>query len=75
MTNGEKMTKPAHTTATCRMCKEEVPLPITDTQVNDYIENRYSLPLIQDHFPQLNADQRELLLSGICGTCFDNMFS
>ena len=29
---------------------------------------------IQDAMPYLAVDQRELLISGICGECFDNMF-
>ena len=30
--------------------------------------------LIQNAMPYLSADERELLISGTCGTCFDNMF-
>ena len=30
--------------------------------------------LIQDAMPYLSADERELLISGTCGTCFDKMF-
>lgn len=29
---------------------------------------------IQDVMPFLSADDRELLISGICGTCFDKTF-
>ena len=29
---------------------------------------------IQDAMPYLAVDERELLISGICGECFDNMF-
>lgn len=29
---------------------------------------------IQDAAPELSADDRELLISGICGPCFDEMF-
>lgn len=29
---------------------------------------------VQKAFPYLSTDQRELLISGICGTCFDGMF-
>jgi hypothetical protein len=36
--------------------------------------NRYRLPLIQDHFPHLTDDERELIISGTCGSCFDDMF-
>lgn len=30
--------------------------------------------LIQDAFPDLGDDERELLISGVCGKCFDSMF-
>lgn len=30
--------------------------------------------LIQDAFPYLNANDRELLLSGICSKCWDKMY-
>ena len=30
--------------------------------------------LIQDAMPYLTPDERELLISGICGTCFDQLF-
>lgn len=29
---------------------------------------------IQDALPGLSADERELLMSGICGRCFDKVF-
>ena len=28
----------------------------------------------QDAFPYLSADEREMLISGICPQCWDNMF-
>lgn len=30
--------------------------------------------LAQRAFPHLSVDDRELLISGTCGTCFDEMF-
>ena len=30
--------------------------------------------LIQDAMPYMSADERELLISSICGLCFDMMF-
>ena len=30
--------------------------------------------LIQNALPELSADQRELLISGTCGKCWDKMF-
>ena len=29
---------------------------------------------IQEVFPEIDLDTRELLISGICGPCFDNLF-
>jgi len=29
---------------------------------------------IQVVFPEVDADTREILISGICGSCFDKMF-
>ena len=29
---------------------------------------------IQDAFPELSANDRQLIQSGICGLCFDNLF-
>jgi len=29
---------------------------------------------IQDALPELSCDERELLISGTCGTCFDELF-
>ena len=30
--------------------------------------------LIQDAMPYLSADDREILISGICGECFDKIY-
>lgn len=30
--------------------------------------------LVQDAFPYLSDDEREMLISGICPTCWDEMF-
>ena len=30
--------------------------------------------LIQTAMPYLSADEREVLISGMCGPCFDNLF-
>ena len=31
--------------------------------------------LVQDAFPYLSADEREMLISGICPKCWDNTFN
>ena len=30
--------------------------------------------LVQDAFPNLNADEREILMTGICGPCWEKIF-
>lgn len=57
--------------AQCRMCKEVHQLEVTQEGIEKYQQGEY----IQKCFPNLNADQRELLISGTCGTCFDKMFA
>ena len=38
------------------------------------VANSENGALIQDAMPYLSADDRELLISGTCGACFDKMF-
>ena len=61
----------AHVTVTCKKCKSSISIPLKLEDVEKYREGA----LIQDAFPYLDENQRELLMSGICGTCFDKMFS
>ena len=55
----------------CSTCKKSYAMNV-DAQ--DYFNWRNKGQHIQHAFPYLNSDQRELLISGICGTCFDNIF-
>lgn len=55
---------------TCRDCKKDYTLPATDEQIIRYNNGAY----VQTAFRHLNADQRELIVSGTCGECFDKMF-
>ena len=55
----------------CRLCEK---LFDFTANLEDYNEWRKGEKNIQDCFPYLNPDQRELLLSGICNTCWDKMF-
>ena len=40
---------------------------------DDYLDWQDGM-LVQDAFPYLNANEREMLISGICPTCWDGMF-
>jgi hypothetical protein len=56
--------------ATCNRCKDQVEMAVN---VDDYTSWENG-SLIQDAMPYLSADEREVLISGVCGTCFDKMF-
>lgn len=54
----------------CVKCDTEV---LISVGYHDY-EAWQNGEFIQDAMPYLTADQREILISGICGDCFDLMF-
>lgn len=58
-------------TAECRVCKREYQIMVPRGGYNMWAKGRMH---IQDAMPQVSADDRELLKSGICGRCFDKMF-
>jgi len=45
-------------------------MSVNRQDVADWREGKY----IQNAMPYLSADEREILVSGICGDCFDKMF-
>jgi hypothetical protein len=55
---------------TCSMCGKEVKVEVNKEDLKKYQEGIH----IQDAFPYLTADEREVFISGICGECFDRMF-
>lgn len=57
---------------TCPFCGKTTPVQIRRVADYDAWQNG---TLAQDAFPYLSADEREMLISGICPTCWDNMFS
>lgn len=54
----------------CMSCKKDHSLQMTRAQYDRWQAGEH----IQDVAPMLTADERELLISGICGKCFDKMF-
>ena len=54
----------------CSVCRETKTVDATPEQVAAWKAGA----LIQNAMPNVPKDQRELLMSGICGTCFDRMF-
>ena len=55
----------------CLKCAEAQQITVGNADLDSW-ENG---ALIQDAMPYLSADEREILISGICGECFDNMFA
>jgi hypothetical protein len=55
---------------TCRSCSKSVSIMVNGQDVVDWKSGTY----IQDAMPYLSVDEREILISGTCGTCFDKMF-
>jgi len=63
----------------CPICGDLSILEIDDPElakrIMDWIrEDSAERPFVQEAFPQLNADQREQLLTGAHGRCFDEAF-
>jgi hypothetical protein len=54
----------------CAMCKQVQKIEVC---ANDYDAWRQGA-LIQNVFDYLSEDERELLMSGICGKCYDKYF-
>jgi hypothetical protein len=55
----------------CKGCKKVYPLTVSE----EGYQRWRSGTLIQKALPELNADQRELLISQTCGECWEKMFS
>lgn len=57
-------------TATCRLCNSEHTMLVNMEDAYDWRDGKF----VQDAFPYLTADEREILISGTCGKCFDSIF-
>ena len=55
----------------CVMCKQSVIMEASEEGLNKWQQGA----LIQHALPELTEDEREMLLSGICPTCWDKIFS
>ncbi len=58
----------------CRMCNEVQGLPITREQMREFSLPRSERRLIQEIFPNLSIGDREMLISGTCNTCWQNLY-
>jgi hypothetical protein len=57
-------------TITCHQCHTKTEIKANTSDLNDWCDGK----LIQDACPYLNATERELLISQMCGNCFDEMY-
>jgi hypothetical protein len=55
----------------CGCCRQVQQVRVNANDWLDWQEGK----LIQEAMPYLNADQREIMISGTCGACFDAMFA
>lgn len=54
----------------CPFCGRGNEVEVNEADYWDWDDGK----LAQDAFPYLSADEREMLISGICPTCWDKMF-
>lgn len=50
----------------CKFCNKEIVITVDEEDIKKY-ENG---ALIQDAFPYLTPDEREIMISGMCGDCW-----
>jgi len=55
---------------TCRSCGENHNLDVTESQLFQHKQGQ----LAQVAFSNLTADEREIIISRICGKCYDELF-
>ena len=58
----------------CRMCEKWYYISATPEQQEEMDKPRSERKFMQDIFPELPIEDRELLISGTCGTCWDKLF-
>jgi len=73
---GKKMIALAHPrnmrlAMSCLKCGDIVRIDVNAYDLEKWFQGEY----IQDAMPYLNADEREILISGYCGPCFDVLYS
>lgn len=54
----------------CDVYKNDFKVTVEAKDYDSFLNNETS---VQECFPYLSADERELMISGMCGTCFDNL--
>ena len=62
---------PVYISCTCPICGEVNEVLV---EYSDYFAWYHDDLLVQEAFPYLSADDRELLITGICPTCWNHTF-
>lgn len=57
------------TSVPCPMCSSQEEIAVGGEDLFWYNQGK----LMQEAFPYLTANQRERLMSGMCGKCYDNL--
>ena len=61
---------------TCTCCRQPVEIPGVDANTLTAIQVGRAMGMsIQEIVPELSPDYREMFISEICPTCWDNMFA
>jgi hypothetical protein len=55
----------------CPFCNKRHEVEVNEI---DYLDWQDGVLMAQDAFPYLSADEREMLITGICPTCWDKTF-
>lgn len=55
----------------CPFCDKNHMVKVNDS---DLVKYKFGNVLIQEAFPYLTADEREIIKTGICPTCWKDMF-
>lgn len=55
----------------CPICGKKTIFTVTDEQYDKYINKKEN---IQRIFPKLSCEDREKLITGICGDCWNKIF-
>ena len=56
----------------CPRCHKTVELPLKEEELLAWNQNK---TFVQNQFPKLTPGQREMLLSGLCEECWNEIFS
>jgi hypothetical protein len=53
----------------CPICKKGISVEVEDKGLEKYKKGAY----VQDAFPNMSVNDRELIISGMCSQCWDEM--